>query len=130
MTSPDSPKLSSALVCAAYHLRNEMRSLAELVAQDHKEGPVAFPHDVLAAWTGEDLPACWAAVEAANRQGLIELNPSLRTGLLTEKGEDLLDQSGLKPVGLCMPIIRRQSAEIEATPPTAVTVVRPTSAHP
>lgn len=36
MSSPDSPKLSSALVCAAYHLCNEVRSLADMMGNDHK----------------------------------------------------------------------------------------------
>lgn len=113
MTPAPTPALSNALVCAAYKLSNEYGALADLVCPETKKEGRVFPHDVLATWTGEAPEACWAAVEAADRQGLIEYNPSLRAGLLTEKGEDTLEQSGLKPVALCLPNIRQQGEEFK-----------------
>ncbi len=49
-----------------------------------------FPYDFLAEWTGQSPKVCWAAMERACAHDLVEYGVSLRTGWLTEKGQDLL----------------------------------------
>jgi hypothetical protein len=52
-----------------------------------------WPYDWLQHWTREPYKVCYRALERAADRGLIQYGSSLRTGWLTEKGEELLKES-------------------------------------
>jgi hypothetical protein len=52
-----------------------------------------FPYEDLSKRTGEPEKVCFRAVERAYNHGLIEYGVSLRTGWLTDKGKDLINES-------------------------------------
>jgi hypothetical protein len=49
-----------------------------------------YPYEFLSKHTGKNEVACFKACERAERRGFIEYGVSLRTGWLTEKGEELI----------------------------------------
>ena len=49
-----------------------------------------WPYEILAEMTGEPVKVCIRAMERAARRGYIECGVSLRSGWLTEKGQQLL----------------------------------------
>lgn len=57
------------------------------------ESQCLFPYGVLMQWTGLSFKECYAAMERAERRGLIEYGVSLRSGWITEKGIKLLEQA-------------------------------------
>ena len=50
-----------------------------------------FPYELLAKETGQPEKVCYRAMERASDHGLIEYGVSLRTGWLTEKGRNLIN---------------------------------------
>lgn len=52
-----------------------------------------FPYDILQRTTGQPEKVCYRAIERAYSRDLIEFGVSLRTGWLTEKGNQLLKAS-------------------------------------
>lgn len=55
--------------------------------------PRIYPDELLMKWTGACEKVCFRAMERAVDKDLIEYGVSLRTGWLTEKGEELLNAS-------------------------------------
>lgn len=51
---------------------------------------VEWPYDVLRRTTGQPFKVCYRAMERADQRGLVEYGVSLRSGWLTEKGQELL----------------------------------------
>ncbi len=49
-----------------------------------------WPYEILQEWTGEPEKVCYRAMERAEERGYIEYGTSIRSGWLTEKGEELL----------------------------------------
>jgi len=56
-----------------------------------------WPYELLAQRTGEPEKVCYRAMERAEERGLIDYGVSLRTGWLSEKGEELLAAPGGEP---------------------------------
>ena len=59
--------------------------------QTYKSFQGYFPYEILSAKFNCDEKLAYSACERAERNGLIEYGVSLRTGWLTEKGEQLLN---------------------------------------
>jgi hypothetical protein len=74
--------VTDIMVLKAYKERNSMEI-----------GKRRWPYEILAEWTGQPMKVCYRAMERANDRGLIECGTSLRSGWLTEKGEELLKAS-------------------------------------
>ncbi|HAM56407.1 MAG TPA: hypothetical protein DCQ64_13820 [Candidatus Rokubacteria bacterium] len=53
-------------------------------------GAGRWPYELLAQRTGQPEKVCYAAMERAERRGLIDYGVSLRAGFLTDKGKELL----------------------------------------
>lgn len=68
--------VSDLLVCKAYAIGKPF---------DDK-----WPYDLLEEWTGEPVKVCYRAMERANDRGYIEYGTSLRSGWLTEKGQQMI----------------------------------------
>ena len=61
-------------------------------AEYHKNSnsaPIKWPYDYLVEWTGECEKVCFKAMERAEERGYIDSGVSLRTGWITEKGQNL-----------------------------------------
>ena len=56
-----------------------------------------WPYELLEQWTGEPCKVCYRAMERAFNRDLIEYGTSLRTGWLTEKGEQLFAEYKCAP---------------------------------
>jgi hypothetical protein len=52
-----------------------------------------FADEILAERTGQPLKVCVRAMERADRHGLLEWGVSLRSGWLTQRGHDLLQET-------------------------------------
>lgn len=74
-------------VCQAY-----AKSAAERGPDWDK--PYSWPYEHLVEMTGQPMKVCYRAMERAEERGLIDYGVSLRTGFLTEKGIDLLNNEG------------------------------------
>lgn len=64
-------------VCEAYKTSREIQH-------------VKYPYEILHEITGQPEKVCYRTMERAFSRGYIEYGVSLRTGWLTEKGEELL----------------------------------------
>lgn len=51
-----------------------------------------YPYEILMEMTGQSEKVCYRAMERACDRDYIEFGVSLRTGWLTEKGEELLKE--------------------------------------
>lgn len=69
--------ISDQQVCEAYRDYDADRS-----------GP--WPYELLVLWSGEPWKVCYRACERAARRGLVDYGVSLRSGWLTEKGQEVL----------------------------------------
>lgn len=74
--------ISDELVCKAINTAQKNRT--------------RWPYEYLQSWTGQPEKVCYRALERAEERGLIEYGVSLRTGWLTEKGEQLLKETNGK----------------------------------
>ncbi len=72
--------ISDAQVCRAYHLWIE-------------EGRNRWPYEYLMEWTGEPLKVCERAMERAVDRDLVEYGVTMRSGWLTSKGRELLENT-------------------------------------
>lgn len=66
-------------------------SLVLKAYQECKKLPYnVFPYEILSEWTGQPEKVCYRAMERDELRGYIECGVSLRTGWLTDKGEEYL----------------------------------------
>lgn len=50
-----------------------------------------WPYEILMEWTGEPEKVCYRAMERAENRGLIDCGITLRSGWITDKGKELLE---------------------------------------
>ena len=55
-------------------------------------GQRLYPYDILMQETGQPEKVCFRAMERASDRDLVECGVSLRTGWLTDKGKQLLEE--------------------------------------
>lgn len=78
--------VTDAMVCMAYAQAQKQRGV-------NWDNDYEYPYIILMRETGECMKVCYAAMERACRHGLIEYGVSLRTGWLTDKGNDLIKEA-------------------------------------
>ncbi|MFA5922335.1 MAG: hypothetical protein WC856_13750 [Methylococcaceae bacterium] len=75
--------ISDVQVCQAY-------KDARAVDWKYPDGSECWPHTLLMKRTGQCEKVCLMAMERAAERGFIDYGVTLRSGWLTEKGEELL----------------------------------------
>jgi hypothetical protein len=93
--------VTDLMVCQAF---TDARAMRQPIPAGHIFGigkplpHTPWPYELLMDRTGECFKVCWRAMERACDRDLIEFGVSLRTGWLTEKGEELM-RSALNVAG-------------------------------
>lgn len=82
--------ISDLQVCQAYV---EMKRLMNEWSANGHRGTFKRADEILAERTGEHPKVCWAAMERANGNGLLDYGINLRGGWLTAAGEKLIADS-------------------------------------
>lgn len=82
--------ISDRTVCLAY----EEARLRKIALDNNylKILPCKYPNEILYEITGQPEKVCYRAMERAAKRGYIEYGVSLRTGWLTDKGDELLKE--------------------------------------